>query len=61
MGSSTKTKYSALTKAVEHLGVYGEADLVAAMPYSFLPVEREDDARSHLALLEPDLALEAAG
>ena len=41
--------------------IYGEPDLVAAVPGWFLPVERGEDAWSRLALPEPELALEAAG
>jgi hypothetical protein len=40
--------------------VYGEPELVAALPGWFLPVERDEDARSHLSLSEPALAIEAA-
>ena len=49
MGSRAKTDYCAFTKAVEHLG-----DLL-------LPVERGANARSHLSLPEPELAIGAAG
>ena len=41
--------------------VYGEPGLVAELPGWFLPVERDEDARSHLSPREPELALEAAG
>jgi hypothetical protein len=41
--------------------VYGEPELVAALPGWFLPVERDEDARSDLSLREPELAIEAAG
>ena len=41
--------------------IYGEPDLVAAVPSWFLPVERDEDARSHLSLPEPELAFEATG
>ena len=41
--------------------VYGKPDLVAALPGWFLPVARNEDARSHLSLPEPELAIEAAG
>jgi len=41
--------------------VYGEPELVAALPVWFLPVERGGDARSHLSLREPELAIEATG
>jgi hypothetical protein len=41
--------------------VYGEPELVAALPGWFLPVERDEDARSHLSLPEPELAIEAVG
>ena len=37
-----------------------EPELVAALPGWFLPVERDQDARSHLSLPEPELAIEAA-
>lgn len=40
--------------------VYGEPDLVAAMPAWFLPVERDEDVRIPLSLPEQELALEAA-
>jgi len=41
--------------------IYGKPDLVAALPGWFLPVARDEDARSHLSLPEPELAIEAAG
>ncbi len=41
--------------------IYGKPELVAALPGWFLPVERDEDARSHLSLREPELAIEAAG
>ena len=41
--------------------VYGEPELVAALPVWFLPVERDGDARSHLSLREPELAVATAG
>ena len=41
--------------------IYGKPDLVAALPGWFLPVARNQDARSHLSLPEPELAIEAAG
>jgi DNA-binding HxlR family transcriptional regulator len=41
--------------------IYGKPDLVAALPGWFLPVARDEDARSHLPLPEPELAIEAAG
>jgi len=41
--------------------VYGQPGLVAAVPGWFLPVERDEDARSHLSRREPELAIEAAG
>jgi DNA-binding HxlR family transcriptional regulator len=41
--------------------VFGEPELVAALPGWLLPVERDEDARSHLSLPEPELAIEAAG
>ena len=41
--------------------IYGEPELVAALPGWFMPVERDEDARSHLSLREPELAIEAAG
>jgi len=41
--------------------IYGKPDLVAALPGWFLPIERDEDARSHLSLPEPELAIEAAG
>lgn len=41
--------------------VYGEPGLVAALPGWFLPVERDEDARSRPSLPEPELAIEAAG
>lgn len=41
--------------------IYGKPDLVAALPGWFLPVARNEDARSHLSLPEPELAIEAAG
>jgi len=41
--------------------VYGEPELVAALPGWFLPVERDEDARSHWSLREPELAIEVAG
>jgi DNA-binding HxlR family transcriptional regulator len=40
--------------------IYGKPDLVAALPGWFLPVARNEDARSHLSLPEPELAIEAA-
>jgi hypothetical protein len=40
--------------------VYGEPELVAALPGWFPPVERDQDARSDLSLPEPELAIEAA-
>lgn len=42
------------------VGACGEPDLVAAMPCWYLPVERNDNARPHVALPEPGLAFEAA-
>jgi DNA-binding HxlR family transcriptional regulator len=53
-----------LTPAGEQLmpsRIYGKPDLVAALPGWFLPVARNEDARSHLSLPEPELAIEAAG
>lgn len=41
--------------------VYGEPELVAALPGWFVPVERDEDARSHWSLREPELGIEAAG
>lgn len=41
--------------------VYGQPELVAGLPNWFLPVEPVQDARSHLSLPEPELAIEAAG
>jgi DNA-binding HxlR family transcriptional regulator len=41
--------------------VYGQPGLMAGLPGWFLPVERDEDARSHLSLREPELAIEAAG
>ncbi len=41
--------------------IYGEPELIAALPGWFLPVARDEDARSHLSLPEPELAMEAAG
>ena len=41
--------------------VYGEPELVAALPGWFLPVERGEDASSPLSLPELELAIEAAG
>jgi DNA-binding HxlR family transcriptional regulator len=41
--------------------VYGEPELVAALPGWFVPVERDEEARSHLSLPEPELAIEAVG
>jgi len=41
--------------------IYGKPDLVAALPGWFLPVARNEGARSHLSLPEPELAIEATG
>ncbi|MEO8511884.1 MAG: helix-turn-helix domain-containing protein [Chloroflexota bacterium] len=41
--------------------VYGEPKLVAGLPNWFLPVGRDEDARSQSSLAEPELAIEAAG
>ncbi|HEV8489141.1 MAG TPA: winged helix-turn-helix transcriptional regulator [Candidatus Limnocylindrales bacterium] len=41
--------------------LYGEPTLVAGLPGWFLPVERDEDAWSHMSLREPELAIEAAG
>jgi DNA-binding HxlR family transcriptional regulator len=41
--------------------VYGEPELVAALPGWFLPVERGEDARQHFSLPEPELAIGAVG
>jgi DNA-binding HxlR family transcriptional regulator len=41
--------------------IYGKPDLVAALPGWFLPVSRNEDARSYLSLPAPELAIEAAG
>ncbi len=41
--------------------VYGEPELVAALPGWFLPAERDEHASSHLSLREPELAIGAAG
>jgi DNA-binding HxlR family transcriptional regulator len=41
--------------------IYGKPDLVAALPGWFLPVARDEDARSLLSLPEPELAIEATG
>jgi DNA-binding HxlR family transcriptional regulator len=41
--------------------IYGTPTLVAALPGWFLLVERNEDARSHLSLPEPEPAIEAAG
>jgi hypothetical protein len=41
--------------------IYGEPELVSALPGWFLPVDRAEDARSHLSLPEPEPAIEAAG
>jgi len=41
--------------------VYGEPELVAGLPRWFLPIEREEEARSHLSSHpEPEPAIEAA-
>lgn len=40
--------------------IYGKPDVVAALPGWFLPVERDEDARSDLSLPEPELAIEVA-
>jgi DNA-binding HxlR family transcriptional regulator len=45
--------------ADDSVRVYGKPELVAALPGWFLPVERDEDARSRAALTEPELALEA--
>ena len=47
--------------AQRSIRVYGQPDLVAAVPGWFLPVERDEDARPGLPLPEPGLAVEAAG
>ena len=47
--------------ADESVRIYGKPDLVAALPGWFLPVARNEDARSHPSLPEPELAIEAAG
>ena len=41
--------------------LYGKPDLVAALPGWFLPVARNEDARSHPSLPEPERAIEAVG
>ena len=41
--------------------IYGEPELVAALPGWFLPVERDEDARPHLLHPEAGLAVAAAG
>jgi len=41
--------------------VYGQPELVAALPGWFMPIEPSEDARSRLPLPEPKLPVEAAG
>lgn len=41
--------------------IYGEPELVAAVPGWFLPVERDEGARPHPSLREPEGAVAAAG
>jgi DNA-binding HxlR family transcriptional regulator len=58
MGSSSKTDHRAFTKAVEHLGDRWSFLIVREL--AMFGAQRDEDARSHLSLPEPELGIEAA-